>query len=725
MRKHLKNLSVLLLISSLFLLMGCSTYQATKPTYLSYLDTVKAGQFDTGKMWTFDYPPINYFEKTYNFTFTKDWFEKARLSALRLPNCSASFVSEDGLVMTNHHCARGALDAVNREGENLPETGFYAVTLEEERKVPNLYVDQLILIEDVTEEVQKAFEAGRTDEEKVANRDKKIREIQERYYKKYKETNPKDSMVFSVVTFYNGGKYSLYGYKRYTDVRLVYAPETIVAYFGGDPDNFTYPRYDLDVAFFRVYEDGKPVKTKYYFPFSKTGVKEGDPVFVIGNPGRTNRLLTVSQLEFSRDVTYPYTLSMLDNLVRIYSDFLAKHPEKKLKYQTRLFSFSNSKKAYTGRLAGLHDPYLMARKVDFEKKFKQAVLENPQLKAKYGNLWDEIAKFQVEKTKLFPEFQAYTYTGPSRSVYFRIASDLVEFAQQMKLPEEKRAENYRGEKLAVTKSRIFPAEIEPELERAVLVYQLNYMKSVFGDRNHAFNELLKGKTPEQAVDDLLNATILTDKDKVNALLDDDPEKILNSNDPFITFVVKTKARADEVRDRYRTVSTKESAKLQLLGRAIFDVYGTSIPPDATFTLRIADGVVKSYEYNGTIAPPITTFYGMYDRHYSFKNTERRDWDLPERWKNLPATFDLSTPLNFVSTNDIIGGNSGSPVVNKNLEVVGLIFDGNIESLPGDFIYVDEKNRAVSVHVKGIVEALRHIYKADRLVEELEAGKIVQ
>jgi len=724
MLKRFKNLSILLLVL-LPLIVGCSTYQATKPSYLSYLDTVKAGQFDTGKMWTFDYPPVDYFAKTYNFTPSNDWFEKARLSALRLPNCSASFVSEDGLVMTNHHCARGALDAVNREGENLPETGFYATTLEEERKVPNLYVDQLVLIEDVTEEVQKAFESGKTDEEKVANRDRKIREIQERYYKNFKESNPKDSMVFSVVTFYNGGKYSLYGYKRYTDVRLVYAPETIVAYFGGDPDNFTYPRYNLDVSFLRVYEDGKPVKTKYYFPFSKTGIKEGDPVFVIGNPGRTNRLLTVSQLEFFRDMTYPYTLSTLDNLVKIYSDFLAKHPEKKLKYQTRLFSFSNSQKAYTGRLAGLRDPYLMARKADFERKFKEAVLNNPQLKAKYGNLWDEIAKYQVEKTKLFPEVQAYNFSGPARSVYFRIANELVEFAQQMKLPEEKRAENYKGDRLKATKARIYPSEIEPELEKAILVYQLNYMKSVFGDKNQAFNELLNGKSPEQAVEDLLKATILTDKDKVMALLDGDPDKILNSGDPFIAFVVKTRTRAKEVADRYQAVSAKESAKLQLLGRAIFDVYGTSIPPDATFTLRIADGVVKSYEYNGTIAPPITTFYGLYDRHYSFKDTERRDWDLPDRWKNPPAGFDLSTPLNFVATNDIIGGNSGSPVVNKNLEVVGLIFDGNIESLPGDFIYVDEKNRAVAVHAQGIIEALKHIYKADRIVKELESGKIAQ
>ena len=249
------------------------------------------------------------------------------------------------------------------------------------------------------------------------------------------------------------------------------------------------------------------------------------------------------------------------------------------------------------------------------------------------------------------------------------------------------------------------------------------MKSVFGEKNQAFNELLKGKSPEEVVDNLLNVTILSDKEKVTALLEGNPDDILKSNDPFISFVVKTRQRALEVREKYNSVSAKESAKLQLLGRAIFDVYGTSIPPDATFTLRIADGVVKSYEYNGTIAPPITTFYGLYDRHYSFKTTNRTDWELPERWKNLPSTFDLSTPLNFVATNDIIGGNSGSPVVNMNLEVVGLIFDGNIESLPGDFIYVDEKNRAVAVDVRGIVEALRHIYNADRLVDELEQGKI--
>lgn len=723
MFKYFKSHLILFPFLVILFLTGCSTYQVTKPDYLAYLDTVTAGQFDNGKMWTFDYPPIDYFKKTYNFTPTSDWFERARLSALRLPGCSASFVSEDGLVMTNHHCARGALDAVNREGENLPETGFYAATLEEERKIPNHYVDQLIHIEDVTGEVQKAFEEGKTDEERVANRDRKIREIQQRYYESFKRLNPDDSIVVSVVTFYNGGKYSAYVYKRYTDVRLVYAPETSVAYFGGDPDNFTYPRYDLDVAFFRVYKNGKPLKTNYYFPFSKTGVKEGDVVFVIGNPGRTNRLLTVAQLEFFRDVSYPYTLSMLDNLVKIYSDFIAKHPDKKLKYQTRLFSFSNSQKAYTGRLAGLRDPYLMARKRDFEKKFKNAVLNNPQLKAKYSDLWSEIAKYQVEKRKLFPELQAYNFVGPARSVYFRIANDLVEYAEQMKLPEEKRAESYKGERLKTTKARIFPQEIEPELEKAILVYQLSYMKSVFGDKNQSFNELLKGQPLETAVDNLLSATILADKEKVTALLEGNPDDILKSNDPFISFVVKTRKQAQEIRDKYNSISSKESAKLQLLGRAIFDVYGTTIPPDATFTLRIADGVVKSYEYNGTIAPPITTFYGLYDRHYSFNSTERTDWQLPERWKNPPSTFDLSTPLNFVATNDIIGGNSGSPVVNKDLEVVGLIFDGNIESLPGDFIYVDEKNRAVAVDVRGIIEALKHIYNADRLVDELQYGRI--
>lgn len=713
-----KSYQIVLAVFFTFLfLAGCSTTKDYVYEKQPGFENVKAGTFDNGKMWTFDFPPVKYFESQYNFSPSNEWFENARLAALRLPGCSASFVSEDGLVMTNHHCVRGALDQVNREGENLPENGFFAKTLEEERKVPNLYIDQLVLIEDVTDQIKSAFESGKTDEEKVQKRQDKIRELEREYSKK-------TGLICNVVTFFNGGKYSMYGYKRYTDVRLVFAPETQIAYYGGDYDNFTYPRYDLDVAFYRVYdENGKPLKTKNYFKWNKDGVKEGDLIFVIGNPGRTNRLYTVSQLYFYRDYVYPYQLTLLKGLVDIYSDYLKKHPDQKLKYQSMLFGFSNSLKAFTGYHNGLKDPYLMAKKIDFEQNFRNTINSNPELKNKYGKIWDELAEFQKEKAKYFYKVNALNIRGRGgRSLYFQMAADLIDFAEQMKLPDEKRGPRFKDSVLANTKEKFFPKEINREIQLAILMLQLKDMKNAFGSELKALNDLLSGLAPDEAAVELDNKTIVLNEEEVKKLLDN-PDDILKSQDPFIKFVLETKKYGETLTQKSQEIQQKEQAKVQLLGNALFDVYGTSIPPDATFTLRISDGVVKGYEYNGTIAPPFTTFYGMYDRYFSFAGYQ--DWDLPERWKNPPAEFDLSTPINFVSTADIIGGNSGSPLVNKNLEVVGLAFDGNIESLPGNFIFDDTKNRTVAVHTAGMTEALQDIYDATRIVNELLNGKIVE
>jgi len=713
---HLKKSAPFLaFLISLFIVAGCSSNQTImKSDSSESYEWVKAGKFDNGKMWTFDFPPMKYFEEEYNFSPSNEWFEKARLSALRLPGCSASFVSEDGLVMTNHHCIRGSLDRVNKEGENLPDNGFYAATLEEERKVPNLYIDQLVLIEDVTENVKAAFESGTTDEEKVSNRKNKISEIE-------KSFNEKTGLICNVITFFNGGRYSIYGYKRYKDVRLVFAPETQIAYYGGDYDNFTYPRYDVDCAFYRVYdEDGKPLKTENYFKWNKEGVQEGEVIFVIGNPGRTSRLNTIAQLEFFRDYAYPYTLGLLGDLVKVYTDFLENNPDKKLEYQSRLFGFANSLKAYTGYLGGLKDPYLMAKKKDFEKTFKSAVFSKPGLKAKYGTIWNDIAKIQAEKSNIYYELNSYNLKGPGRTIYFSIAADLVEYAHQLQMPEEKRGPKYKGGALDTLKMKFYP-KFEAELENATLEFQLEQMKTALGSKNDAFNKLTGGKTSKASAADLLNKSILSNKESVEALLEKSPEEILGSTDPFVSFVVNIENKANELRKSYTELQGKEAAKVQPLGNAMYDIYGNTFPPDATFTLRIADGIVKSYEYNGTIAPVVTTFYGMYDRHFSFKG--KPDWDLPERWKNPPAAFDLSTPVNFISTADIIGGNSGSPLINKNLEVVGLAFDGNIESLPGNFIFDDTKNRTVAVHTAGMIEAMEDIYNAQRIVDELLSGKI--
>jgi hypothetical protein len=700
-------------ILGLILLAGCSTRQATRfeESTSGNLAAVHAGPFDTGKMWTFDSPPVDFFAETYGFHPSNEWFEKARLAALRLANCSASFVSEDGLIMTNHHCARKALEKVSRSGERLPETGYYAATLDDERKVDSMYADQLVAMVDVTADVQSAFASGTTDDERIANRAKEIAHLQRRYMEQYKKSAPRDSMVFSVVSFYNGGRYSLYGYKRYTDVRLVYAPEEIAAFFGGDPDNFTYPRYDFDCAFFRIYENGKPLKAKDFFHFSKDGAKEGEVVFVIGNPGRTSRLLTVAQLEFLRDDVYPATVRAYETLGTIYSAYVGRHPDAKLKYMDRIFSLENSRKAFSGYLDGLRDPVIMARKRDFEKKFREAVLDNPELKAKYGDPWRDIAKYQNALAVHYAELNALTFRTRYPSQYLLLAADLAELAREAVPPT-----------FDSTNAKFYPRDFNPEIEKSLLAFRLTVMKAALQGKNEAFNRLLNGRTPEQAADDLAEHSILSSREKTIALLTGKPEDILQSTDPLIIFMLKNRSLVGEVREESAELTRKLQARAQVLGQAMYEVYGSTIPPDATFTLRIADGVVKGYDYNGTVAPPVTTFYGLYDRYYSFG--EKYPWNLSDRWAHPQSAFNLSTPMNFVSTNDIIGGNSGSPVVDENLEIVGLIFDGNIESLSGNIIFDDTKNRSVSVHSAGLLEGLEHIYQADRLVNELRAGKIV-
>ena len=552
-------------------------------------DTVKAGKFDNGTMWTFDHPPKAYFQETYGFNASDEWLNHVRMSALRFANyCSASFISADGLVMTNHHCGRESVSQVQKPEEDLHKTGFVATNLEDERPVPGLYVDQLVSITDVTKDVQSAIDAGKDDAEKIKNRDEKIKQLEAEY-------SAKTGLVCKVTTLYNGGEYLVYGYKRYNDVRLVFAPEDQIGFFGGDADNFTYPRYNFDCTFFRVYgDDGKPLKTENYFKWSSNGSAPGELVFVVGNPGRTDRLKSVKQLEFDRDYSYPATLKFLYKFIDSLKTRVAQNPELERELSNQIFSFENSRKVYEGILKGLQDQYLMAKRKDFEKKFKEAVMSNPELKAKYGNTWDEIIVIVNEKSKLLTE-----------------------------------------------------------------LYSLD------------------------------------------------------------TNTVKGKDRAHEINNQMKQLVVKERSKNQMLGRAIFDVYGYSIPPDATFTLRISDGVVKGYDYNGTIAPTKTTFYGFYDRYFSFDKQD--PWDLPDRWKTPPEGFDLSVPVNFISTADIIGGNSGSPIINQKAEIVGLAFDGNIESMPSRFIFTTEANRCLGVDSRGMYEAIKTVYKFTRLADEMKNG----
>ncbi len=680
------------------------------------LDTVKAGKFDNGKMWTFDFPPTDYFSEEYNFSLSDEWFDNVRLAALRFANyCSASFVSADGLVMTNHHCARQTITQVTGEDEDLHRDGFIASTLKDERPVPGLYVDQLVLIEDVTDEIQDAIDEGKTDEEKLEIEYNEITEIEERYAEQ-------TGLDISITPLYNGGKYSLYGYKRYTDVRLVFAPESQAGFFGGDPDNFTYPRYNLDCSFYRVYdEEGNPLQTDNFLKWSENGIKAGEAVFVVGNPGSTNRLRTVAQLEYNRDISYPRTLEMIDGLIESYNLIIKNNPERKPELQDRLFNFENSKKAYTGMLKGLRDPVLMQRKRDFEQSFKNAVQSDDELNEKYGDLWGMIEESRSELKKYSNKRFAYSMNRFTTPRYFFIADELVAIAQELALPENERSELYAGEELENSLNALMPDDFDYEMNNNMLKQKLETLRRYLGSENEIVEKMTGGKKGDEAVEYVLSNSSLTNLDDIRDLVEKGSDAILSGDDPFIYFLLNAVPKGEELDAKMDAIVASEDAYSQRLGRALFEVYGTSIPPDATFTLRISDGVVEGFPYNGTIAPPITTFYGLYDRHNSF--AKEYPWDLHERWLNPPAEFDLATPFNFVSTNDIIGGNSGSPVINKNAEVVGLAFDGNIQGLPGNFIFRTEENRMVSVHSAGMMEAIRYIYKVDRLADELKNGKI--
>ncbi|WP_460943000.1 S46 family peptidase [Spirosoma daeguense] len=670
------------------------------------IDTTKGGPLDLGKMWTFDNPPKEYFAKTYGgFTPDDKWFEEARLASLRFADyCSASFVSANGLVMTNHHCARESGTGVTRKGEDLNATGFFAKTAAEERKVEGLFVDQLVQIEDITSRVQEAMNKATAEQEKLQAREQVFSTIKQEYGQK----DGWKGLELQTIVFYNGGRYSIYGFKRYTDVRLVFMPELQLGFFGGDYDNFTYPRYVLDCSFFRVYDNGKPLQTAHFFKFSPNGVRDGEPIFVIGNPGHTERLKTVAELEMDRDMQTPATIQILQNrsaALKVYNE-----TAKSDSVLNEIFSYDNSLKAYGGQLAGLRDASLLARKAVFEKQFKAAAkaknLPDDQLKT-----WDNIADNTAQLRKLFNDAN---YLGPSE----RTMGELMTFANVVTQFSELLAT--RPQDADRAKSLMVPPTVKNRaLDEAYLAAHLAEAQQALGNDDPYVKTALtspdgKTRSPKEAAAYLIKNTKLTDPAFVSELATR-PNAASASNDPMLALArigfPRYRAAAIEGRD----LGQRQEVLRGQLGRMLYDVYGTAVPPDATFSLRINDGVVKSYDYNGTKAPILTTFAGLYDRNYSFAN--KSPWNLPARWNNPPAAL-LKEPMCFISTNDIIGGNSGSPMINKNREAVGLAFDGNMESLPGEFIFVPDANRTISVHTGGIVAALRHIYKADRLVTEL-------
>ena len=704
MRKSILHSVILLSVILIAHFASAQTYYDINP------DTVKAQKFDMGKMWTFENPPIDYFEKEYGFKPSAELLEKFQKSALKTNmGCSASFVSQDGLIMTNHHCVRGNLATVQLGEENILRDGFYAKSLDEERTVPNLKVEQLVIIKDVTDEIQSAMNEGKTDAEKIEIRDNKIDEI--------KKTNSDEhpEITFKITSLYNGGKYSLYGYKVYSDIRLVFVPELFVAKLGGDPDNFTYPRYGLDCAFLRAYENGKPIKTDYYFSWSSEGVVEDQPVFVVGNPGGTDRINTMAQIEYARDIQYPMVVGMFNEMYNIYEEMVTETKAEDFKLIARLYSIGNALKVYSGTYKALLDPFIVARKKDFEKNFRESVNKNPELNEKYGNIWSELETSRNQARKDAHKIYAYTISGFYSPQYFTMARSLVNYAKQLKNDE------ITKEKYDSLTAELFPKDFNKDLQDKLLVVQLNIVKNNLPADDKLVKELIGDKSTEEAAKEMIVKSNLTSKEKLFGMAEEGYESVLNSDDPFIYYVLNTQDELKRMQDENQTRVDKEEILNQMLGEALYQVYGDAIPPDATGTLRFADGIVKGYDYNGTRAPIKTTFYGALDRYYSFD--KKFPFILPRYFEDLPDEFDPSTPLNFISTNDIVGGNSGSAVLNKNAEIVGLAFDGNIESLPSNFIYTTEANRTVCVSALGMMEAIRDLYKANRLSEEISNGKI--
>ncbi len=659
-------------------------------------------------MWTFDNPPVKQIQEKYHFTLTKEWLDRVRLASVRLNDGgSGSFVSPHGLLLTNHHVAREQLQKSSSAEHDYIANGFLAKTQAEEIKSPDLEVNVLMSTENVTPRVEAAVKGAKSAEEEFAARKKAIAEIEN-------ESTKKTGLRSDVVTLYNGAEYWLYRYKKYTDIRIVFAPEAQAAYFGGDPDNFTYPRYDLDMTLLRVYENGKPIDTPNYLKWNPKGAADNELVFVSGNPGSTQRLNTLAQLENDRDNFLPNELNVVHHRIAVLEAFSKTSPEHARQAGSEIFLLENDVKEMEGELRGLNDPHVMDKKRGEEEKLKSAVMANAELKSKYGSAWDEIAEAERKAGSRIKE----RFYHSTDSHLAAIAMQIVEYVTEIKKPDAQRLPGFHEAQLESLRFELLsPAPIYKDMEIARIAGALELDLQQMGPNDAYLKAVLAGRTPQQTAKDLVSGTHIDDPAVRQKLMEGGEAAVNASTDPMIVMARKLDPMRREfmkwMEDNVESVEQRGGEKL---GRARFAVYGKSTYPDATFTLRLSYGTVKGYPMNGTEAAPKTTFYGLFDRAAGFDY--QAPFNLPSRYQENRAKLDLATPLNFVTTNDIIGGNSGSPVINRAGELVGLIFDGNIESLVGNFVYDPLQNRAVAVHTGAMTEALKKLYGADKLIGEL-------
>ncbi len=665
-------------------------------------------------MWLFNMAPKDLLQKKYGFAASDEWLTHLRLSSVRFGGASASFVSPDGLVLTNHHVGQGAIQNLSTKDRDLMKTGFYARTRREELPCPGVELWVLQEISDVTGPVTGAVKPGMSTVEAAEAIDKAIAVME-------KDESERTGLRCAVVNLYSGGLFHLYKYKVLSDVRLVFAVEYGIAFFGGDPDNFTYPRYDLDVSLFRVYENGQPLKTPHYLKWSPKGVKEGELVLCSGNPGSTGRLLTLSQLEFLRDTNYPFTISNLQRRRALLHDYSKKGAEEARIALRNLFGVENSLKAVTGYQSGLLDTTLMEKKSREEQALREAVRKDAALEAEYGKAWDEIAAAQKAYSSFFKPYSFLERGQGLNTVYFGPARTLVRLAQERTKPNSERLREYRDANLAsIQRSLLSPFPIYDEFEIVKLGDSLAQLRDELGNVQE-IKWLFGSRTPQDVARELISGTRLKDIEVRKSYLEGGWESICRSEDTMIKLALLVDPISRGLRSRYeKEVEAAEIKNGAQIARALFKLKGTSIAPDATSTLRLSFGVAKGYVENGRKIPYVTTLTGFYAK--SAKNGNQPPYELPSSYVAKKSALDGGVPLNFVATCDSIGGNSGSPVVNRKAEFVGVLFDGNIQSLPTRFVYEDTISRSVMVDSRGILEALLKVYDAKPLVDEILGRK---
>ncbi len=655
-------------------------------------------------MYLFNDLPTETLKSRHDFVPTDAWAEHLRLSSVRFNSGgSGSFISSDGLVLTNHHVASDTLHKLSTSDRNLIDDGFLAKSLDEELKTPDLELNQLVSIEDVTDRVNGGVKADASAEDSATQRRAVIATIES-------ESTKDTGLRSDVITLFGGAKYHLYRYKKYTDVRLVWAPETAAAFFGGDADNFEYPRYNVDATIMRVYEDGKPAELDHFLAWNRSPLTEGELVFVSGNPGRTQRIFTVAALKFLRDDRIPYVLDYLRRKEILMQQFGLEGKEQTRRARDELFGIQNARKAYTGMLAGLQNPSTMATKRGREDRLLGKLKQNDELKD-LSAAWADVEAIQAEKREMLKQ------SASLRSTLFELAQQISLLATEDVKPNEERLRGYTDSaRESLLQELLSTAPIYADLEQVKLADELASMIERRGADDRLVVELMSGRGPRERAADLVKQTTLFDVDVRRQLIDGGIDRVLASNDPMIKLARKMEEEYRRLRKLNEEIEERERQAYAKITRATASIDGTGGYPDATFTLRLAFGVIKGYKQDGQPIEPFTTFAGAYQ--HAAEHAGQADFDLPESWMAAKQNVALDTQLNFVSTVDIIGGNSGSPVVNRAGELVGLIFDGNIQSLTSDYVYSDEQGRAVSVSGVGILEALRSIYGAKELADKI-------